>query len=343
MFTKIYAQLQKHLAFKSWCATYPTHGPNGVAQGCSLSLIAINVHMKVWVHLIALLPDAQACIDDAYLWAKLTSSASLKRAIELTEQWDQLVGQTMNYSKCTTWGTSSAARHEVKHLFPTMLLQLGVDVLGVNIRTSGRNAMHFSDAKCDKIVADIRNIAALPLPVALKSKLVGIKVVPQCTYAAAINQIPAKCIAKIQGAIANLHWGKRPHGRSRFLVFALLTKPHRVEPVTARHYNVILDLLRYLHQYPEQANKFRALLPNASPKHRSVGQALRQAFRYFSLYLSDEGRLSFRGRDLCDFLDLTAKDAKKMLQHLAKHACYAQASLQLERGGGERKVAGNHK
>lgn len=330
IFSKLYQQLTKHLAFKSWFAPTATHGPNGVAQGCSLSLIAINVHMKAWVHLLEALPTvtAQAFIDDAYLCAHLSHAADLQQAIDITEQWDLLVGQAMNWGKCTIWGTSGEARKTAKNFFPAMKFAFEVEVLGVNIRTSNKLSMHFSEAKCAKILADIQNIAALPLPTSMKAKLLGAKVIPQCTYCPTLNHIPARQLSKLQGAIANVFWGKRPHWRSRFLVFALLTKPHGVEPVCARHYNVILDTLRFLQQYPDQHSRFRFLLKQATPGKPTFAQTVKQAFWFHSLELLSDATICFRGHHLANLFQPTTKDVKPMLKLLCQQACYAQASLQ---------------
>ena len=59
----------------------------------------------------------------------------------------------------------------LRTLFPEMHFVLELEVLGVNILTSGRNAMHFGEDKFAKILADTRNIAALPLPLSCKAKL----------------------------------------------------------------------------------------------------------------------------------------------------------------------------
>ena len=330
VFLKLYSQLERHLQFKSWFAPTATHGTNGVAQGCSLSLIAVNVHMKAWIHMLDALPHvtAKAFVDDAYLWARLIHSQELFQAMRITQCWDELVGQTMNSSKCTVWGTTGPARKCIKSLFPQMKLALELEVLGVHVRTSDRVALHFTETKCAKIVADIKNIGALPISAPQKAKIIGCKVMPQCTYNAAINGIPSKMLAKIQGEIVNVLWNKRPHWRSRFLVFAFMSQPHRVEPLCARHYNVILDCYRFLHLFPAEVPRFRYLLSQASPSRFSVAQNLRQAFRFFSLELDTEGMIHFRHQKVVDFLALSVREIKPVLKQLAKQACYAQASLQ---------------
>ena len=330
VFLKLYSQLERHLQYKSWFAPAATHSTNGVAQGCSLSLIAVNVHMKAWIHMLDVLPTvaARAFIDDAYLWTRLIHSQDLFKAIQITKAWDDLVGQAMNSNKCSVWGTTSAARKCVKALFPDMSLVLELEVLGVYIRTSDRCAMHFSEDKCAKILADIKNIGALPLSVPQKAKIIGCKVIPQCTYNAAINGIPAKALARIQGEIVNVLWNRRPHWRSRFLVFAFLAQPHRVEPLCARHYNAILDIYRFLTMFPQEETRFRHLLKQATPSKTSIAQSFKQAFRFFSLELEPTGMILFRGKKLVDFMSLGVREVKKILQQLARHTCYAQASLQ---------------
>ena len=330
VFLKMYVQLERHLQYKSWFAPVATHTPNGVAQGCSLSLIAVNVHMKAWVHMLEVLPtvSARAFIDDAYLWTRLIHSDDLYRALHITQTWDCLVGQAINEGKCSVWGTTAPARKCVKALFPHMKLVWELEVLGVHIRTSDRNAMHFSEAKCAKIVADIKNIGALPLSIPQKAKIIGCKVIPQCTYNAAINGIPSKMLSRIQGEIVNVLWNKRPHWRSRFLVFAFMSQPHRVEPLCARHYNAISDMYRFLAMFPHEKPRFRLLLRNASPDKFSIAQNVKQAFRFFSLELDATGMIKFRGQNIADFLDFTLREIKPVLKQLARQACYAQASLQ---------------
>lgn len=258
VFLKLYSQLDKHLQFKSWFAPIATHSPNGVAQGCSLSLVAINVHMKAWIHLLAVLPDvtAQAFVDDAYLWVRLIHQHTLDLAIQITQAWDDLVGQAMNWNKCTVWGSSPAARKAVKSLFPQMKLALELEVLGVHIQTSDKITTHFGEEKFAKVIMDIKNIAVLPISMHQKARLLGAKVIPQRSYVAALNQIPSRMIARTQAEIVNVFWHKRPRWRSRFLVLALLTQPHRVDPVCARHYNVILDCYRYLQMFPAEVGRF---------------------------------------------------------------------------------------
>lgn len=112
VFLKMYGALRKHLSFRGWVSCKPVSCANGVAQGCSLSLIAINVYMAVWARFMSLLPEVmyKAFIDDAYIWVRLAHVDVLHRAFEATRQWNKLVGQKLNPDKCTLWATTGPAR-----------------------------------------------------------------------------------------------------------------------------------------------------------------------------------------------------------------------------------------
>lgn len=153
------------------------------------------------------------------------------------------MGQKLNSAKSIIWGFNQIARKTIRALFPEMTLALEVEVLGVMIYTSKRDAFHFPSQKLHKILTDAKNIAALPLPVATKAHLVAAKVIPQCTYGAAISKIPKKGIARIQNEVTNVLWQNRPMWRSKWLVLGFLGQPHRVEPVLARAYSTVVSFV----------------------------------------------------------------------------------------------------
>ena len=221
VFVKMYASLKRHLSYRGWVSSTATTAANGVAQGCSLSLLAINVHMAVWSKFIALLPHV-ACrvfIDDAYLWVRLSRIHCLRTALQVTEQWNLLIGQKLSPDKSSLWATNSKARKTAKQLFPSIPVVLEFDALGAKIYTAQRSAFQFPDHKAVKICNDAKNIAALPIPLKVKCQLIASKVIPQCTFAADISSIPKLTCAKIENEIANTIWGRRPHWRARMLPF----------------------------------------------------------------------------------------------------------------------------
>ena len=95
-----------------------------------------------------------------------------------------------------------------------------------------------------------------------------------------------------QSEIVHTLWGRRPHWRSRALVLAFLSDPHRNDPVCAQAYRAIMEFLRFLRM---PGNGREKCLWAAT--HCTVEQALltkiKDAFRFFGLSLSHDLVLSF--------------------------------------------------
>lgn len=285
--------------------------------------------MHVWACFIDHIPHvvSRVFIDDAYLWVQITHISCLRTAVQTTEVWGTLFGQKLNPAKSVLWATSAMARKEAKLLFPELPLQLAFDVLGAKMYTSDRDAFLFDMTKCAKIVADIRNIANLPVPRTLKEQLVGAKVIPQLSFASHISKIPKRILDKLQGELAQLLWANRPHWRSKMLVFAFLSKPHRVEPICARAYCCILDFWRFIHAHPDRFDQCRALACNPTiPKHSLIVQ-VRHALALFRLGLNENLDLTFASV-LIPILHVGVKDIKCLLANLAVQYCYEKAALQ---------------
>ena len=329
IFSKLYDGLHRHLSFKSWCSPIPTHAANGIAQGDSFSLVAINVYSKVWVIFMSQLPEivAMAYIDDAYLWARLENARVLAHAVEVTRFWDLLSGQLLNDKKCVVWGSSSKARKICKQLWPDMLLQLEIEVLGASIPTSKRQAFHFADAKVAAIVKEIKHIKALPLPVSVKAMFLGIKVIPRFCFAASLNQIPKEAARKFQSEIVHTLWGRRPHWRSRALVLAFVSDPHRNDPNCAKAYHTVMEFLRFLRMPGNGLEKCKWTAAHGASDSSFLAR-VGAAFQFFGLTLSSDLVISFGGSPLTPAWDVHPKDIKMLLQRLARHKCYVEAANQ---------------
>ena len=64
--------------------------------------------------------QAKIFIDDSYLWSPVSQLKWLVEAIRITEQWDNLVGQSLNTRKCEVFGTNKNARKLAAITFPSM-------------------------------------------------------------------------------------------------------------------------------------------------------------------------------------------------------------------------------
>ena len=328
-FLQMYGNLKRHLSYLNWISPVATTTTNGVVQGCSLSLIAINLNMAVWSNMINRIPHITACvfIDDAYLWVQVQHKHLLCKAIEMTEYWDRLCGQALNFSKCKTWGTSSQARKAIAELSPNMKLSQIIDVLGTQIQTAEAKSYGWTDQRTQKIARDIKNIMSLPCHRNITEHIIACKVIPQVTYAAHVNQIPKKALTFLQNKIAKALWKNKPVWRSKPLLLGVLSKPYRVDPTISRAYNIILDVLQFLKNTSASNRNLWISQCNAeyiSP--HSLCALFFQACAILDISLIDGVYISLWGSEHVALLDLTRRDFKKVLQQACRQAIYLHAA-----------------
>ena len=162
-FLQIYVGLKRYMTYKQWTSKVPSTCANGLAQGCSLSLIAINLHMTVWTLMIQHLPVSSSIfIDDSYLWTKVENERWLEEAMRLTNLWDNKSGQLLNQRKCQIWATNANARKCIRKCFPDMEFVHSIEILGARIQTTNQASFQWLHSKTEKVIQDIKNIAAIP-------------------------------------------------------------------------------------------------------------------------------------------------------------------------------------
>lgn len=323
-YLRIYQSLHRHMAYKGWICPVATTAPNGVVQGCSLSLLAINVHTKVWVHLLELLPglSMRAYVDDAYIWCKLRNIAVLTQAVQVTRLWDELVGQKLNDHKSTIWGTSTKARKAVLQALPGMKLALVFDALGARIYTSDKDDFHFASCTLEQACNAVDCIGALPIPVRVRSQLVGAKAIAKLTYTTHISKTPKAALTKIQNSVARALWRDRPGIRSKHLVLLFFGKPWRVDPFIAIAYNCILDVFRYCFEIPGAYHKLRYTAQHGPNNKHSVAALVRKACETLFIDVTEDLDLQIHDSPPIRFGSICPKDFARVLQAIACQAQY---------------------
>ena len=328
-FLQMYTGLKRFLAYKEWVATTPTTASNGLIQGCSLSLLAINVHMAVWAIYMDRIPHVHSSvfIDDSYLWAKAAHLEFLKMAVVATESWDALVGQLLNSGKCQVWATSSASRKIVQLAWPQMKHTINLEVLGAKIQLTEQLNFEWPDSKTEKIHRDLMLIRALPCSRPILEHLIGTKITPQFTFASQINCIPKKVLRSLQNSVACVLWKNRPKWRSKGFLTTLLSKPHRVDPFVARAYTSILDCITYLKcADPPQREKWVQLFEaSILPKNSMLSHFL-QACDTLDVELCGPFSFSLWNCEPVSWFDFSRRDLKSILQIAARHKAYYFAS-----------------
>lgn len=327
VFLKIYQGLHKHMAYRNWTSPVATTHANGVAQGCSFSILAMNAYNKVWYHLLEHFPQlcARAYIDDSYLWCHLANVSMLQQAIQVTEVWDKLAGQQFNPGKSSMWSNTINGRQCLRKLFPQFPIVLEFDTLGTRMYSSSRSHFGYPENTHRKILTDIDHIAALPVSMRTRIFLVGSKVVPKITFGSHISRIPKVKLEQVQNAIVRCIWGKRPKWRSKWLVQAVLATPHRTDPRTANAYHTVFKTIRACHSNPEVFRKLtKSFACDTWPEH-SLCSRLQHACDVLNLQIHPGAKVSFQGSVPVEFSQIPPQDAKKILQAIARNSCYHMA------------------
>ena len=328
-FLQLYSNLKRFMTYKSWIAENYTTCANGLVQGCSMSLLAINAHMCIWALFVDRIVHIQAkiFIDDSYIWASLEKINFLQDAIRMTEQWDDLVGQSLNTEKCEVFATSKIARKRAMNLFPQMKHSNWVEVLGVRIRLTNESNFHWPTSKTSKISRDIALIKAIPCSRDIHEHIVAAKVLPQLSFAPMINDIPLNVLRKLQDQISDCLWKRRPMWRCKWLLLGVLCKPHRVDPILSRAYCTILETISFVKSASqEQREMWQNLTLIENGSKTSLLQHFLQACSLIHIDFHPPFHLSaFKAVPIC-FLDFARRDLKKVLQYAIRHVCYQKAT-----------------
>ena len=143
--------------------------------------------------------------------------------------------------------------------FPAMNMVEIVEILGSYLQTSRRNQTGYPKPKVAAALTDCKLIATLPTSLPVREHLLATKVIPRIAFTPGMTRIPKAILEKLQSAIAETIWKDRPMWRSRGLLFAVLAKPHRTEPICARAYITLLETIDYLNRSPGARDTWEAL------------------------------------------------------------------------------------
>lgn len=282
--------------------------------------------MAVWVRFIKLIPNVvcKVFIDDAYIWAHIDHIQNLRHAFDATELWNQLIGQKLNAAKSTLWATSSSARKIAKKIFPLIPVACEFDALGTKIYTSTKDAKMLSCLVRKKWLR-LELISETLVPFLchekLKLSLLHQKVIPQCTYAADISDIPKKVLSDLQTDIATVLWQNRPHWRSKMLVFCFLSQPCLVEPRIARAYTAVRNFWRFVHHDPTILAKLQNVFSRCIQHKQSLLYHVSSALEVFHLRLFPSMQVGI-AQQRFEILDVTPRDLRPFLCTMGRQACY---------------------
>ena len=166
VFLGLYNTAKRVVFYTRWALPVPISTASGVFQGCSLSLLCINLHMAVWALILRNVPQIKpfAFIDDSYILGDKDAIPQLQLAVDLTRLWDNLTGQALNEYKCNIFASSPGLRDAMRLAFPAMNMVEIVEILGTYLQTSRRNQTGYPKPKVAAALTDCKLIATLLCP-----------------------------------------------------------------------------------------------------------------------------------------------------------------------------------
>ena len=328
-FLSLYTRMTRFLSFKQWTRAQAISTPNGVVQGCSLSLLCINIHMAIWAWLVSCIHgvDFRAFIDDTYLWTRMPSIDSLVAAVRATELWDSLCGQFLNAGKCELFASHAPLRKALKQAFPQMRLVEVVNILGAFVQTTRKNVGCFPVVKLQAALRDCEAIRSLPCDGDKRAQILSTKVLPQIAFAPQLNFIPKRLLARLQSAIADAIWQDRPRWRSKHLLLCIAHKAHKLDPFLYRAVATIIESARFLRSSQFARQSWTMMFEQDQFTPQAWMTQFGQACQILDIEWSSPFGISVLGASEVHFLEFSAADLKCILKSLAAHKCYSVACL----------------
>ena len=327
---KLYIGFERYICWHSFISDSPIVGSNGIAQGDTSSVLAINILMSAWAMVVQSFSCIRAAVfvDDAYLYTEAQHVETLAQAVSVTEAFDTMAGQELNLSKSCIWATSNAAKKQLSRLFPNVQIEDFVEVLGGFIKASSVPKVINSPDLFQTIKNFIHDIARLPVDFRAKVRLISSKIVPKITYASEIRPWPRKSIESFTSAITYALWGNRPTWRSAEILFACATDPIRCYPPVAIAASTILNIISRCQQNGEFCQQWIEI-----QKHKVLKKGMLDLFiiscGVVGLTFEPPCTLRFLDFPSFHFLDLQPAALRKILRVASCQALYISLSCRL--------------
>ncbi len=242
-------QLKRILRIESNCSE-PFSITNGVPQGCSISLIAVNLLHAVWVVCMQHQNPEIHCltyIDDAHVYSLWKALGQFVVAVEVTKQFNQDGRTVVHEHKCHVWGSSPEILSHAQQLIPASGHTTAPVTLGTMMmtRSNVRNDViekRFADALC---VAT--RLVMLSPDKNVRARLFACYITPRITWGVEATY-PSQCLLRgpLRTRATECIFGVRRPLKCPEIVLTLLAHGHLCDPVQSVPYNIIVKICSQL-------------------------------------------------------------------------------------------------
>ena len=325
---QMYNGFQRHLTIGKFLGQEPLANCNGIAQGDTTSVLAINILMTCWVKVIQKFTRVLhwVYIDDAYLLADHNDIQELKLAMEATELFDTLTGQKTNLSKSGGWATSPKTKKLMKNLFPSLPLYDWFLVLGSQVKANQKGKTAEVVTKAHYLRSLIVDIGHLPISLAAKVKILCAKAIPKITFTPELNPWPRLTIQNMTALVVKCLWNNRPSWRSADLFYCLAGNPSRLHPEFASATCVVINIVNRCNTDSHFCNLWTQI---TSKGVKVISHGLLDAFvkatSLLGLTFSPPFMLQWHDFPEFHFKDHNAKSLRRFLRFVVVQQLYSQA------------------
>eukprot|EP00438_Fugacium_kawagutii_P001679 Skav224186 [mRNA] locus=scaffold1975:325540:330201:- [translate_table: standard] len=299
---------------------------NGVAQGDSASVLAVNILMSGWSLLMDRFDKVSAYIfiDDCYLYTELRNAQQLIHAVAATRLFDGLTGQELNISKSAGWGTSKEAKDWLQKHFPELPIHDMINILGSMVKSGKHVRVLDGSTIAYTIKTTVADIGRLPINLEKKAYLLAAKAVSKLLYAPELMPWPKLTLDSMVTNIARALWGSRPHWRSTELLFATCTNAS----VTHPYASIATRILRNLISRCRSDQVFARMWIQLCHEGKVIPRGLLDVFIRATSTLGIEFEPPFQFRFLgvkISFLELYPKQLRRMCRVASAQCLYRDA------------------
>ena len=153
---KIYTKLAGHFA------QTPDTPSNSLAQGCSFSLVATNLHTSIWMYFVCTLIGGlktSGFIDDVNMQHQCEKA--INAALKLTIDFNSDTGHQINLGKSAAFSTNESARNRLRKMI--VPVNIATRCLGQQHRCTKAKSRVVQDRAIQKYMKTVDRIACLPV------------------------------------------------------------------------------------------------------------------------------------------------------------------------------------
>lgn len=219
---------------------------NGTLQRCPLSLVLLNGLMSVWCRAMEeKVPDAEPSVfvDDAR--ATASRPVFLNQALDLTMEFVDRTGQSLNAAKCSGFTTVTTCMKRLRLGTNRLEQTFEIRSVGATLATHADADLGFGSRVDDARVVGKR-LLGVPLPFQARAQLLESLVLPRALYACEVMSLPRPALAKLNVDILKALLGGRRGRHCSEIVLSLLCPGHRLDAKSACVYKRLVTAKKML-------------------------------------------------------------------------------------------------